>query len=163
MIRYALKCSDGHVTESWFQSAEAYDKLARAGQLSCAVCGDVRVEKALMAPSVPAKRRREPDEAQAVLAPTGGDASANSAAADRTPMLSAPSHPMEAALRAFRAKVEANAENVGRAFARVARDMHHGEEEARPIYGEATRDEALELIEDGVPVAPLPWTSRRDD
>ncbi|MEM1316452.1 MAG: DUF1178 family protein [Pseudomonadota bacterium] len=162
MIRYALKCSAGHVTESWFQSAEAYDKLARAGQLACAVCGDPKVEKALMAPSVPAKRRAEPEAPPADARADSPPAEAPPPA-DPAPMLSAPSHPMEAALRAFRAKVEANAENVGRSFAKVARDIHHGDEEARPIYGEATRDEARDLLEDGVPVAPLPWTSRRDD
>lgn len=143
MIRYSLRCAKGHEFESWFQSAAAYDKVAAAGGLACAVCGDARVEKALMAPSVGADRPQPQPEAP-------------------VPMLSAPSSPLEAAIRALRAKVEASAENVGRDFARLAREMHEGETEDRPIYGEATREEAKSLLEDGVPVAPLPWTSRRD-
>ncbi|MEM6439650.1 MAG: DUF1178 family protein [Pseudomonadota bacterium] len=162
MIRYSLRCANGHVTESWFQSAEAYDRLASAGQLACPICGDTRVEKALMAPSVPAKGREAHDPP--ISAPQAGASTAPSALPETpAPVLSAPSHPLEAALKAFRARVEASAENVGRDFARVARDIHHGDDEARPIYGEATREEARELIDDGVPVAPLPWTGRRDD
>jgi len=153
MIRYSLRCSNGHVTESWFQSAEAFDRLASMGQLSCGVCGDASIEKALMAPSVPAKSRKDQADAKAPAPEPETPA----------PMLSAPSHPMEAALKAFRAQVEANAENVGRDFADVARRMHHGDEDARPVYGETTRVEAKELLEEGVPVAPLPFMSRRDD
>lgn len=147
MIRYALRCAEGHVFDSWFQSAEAYDRLAASGRLTCGVCGGGGVEKTLMAPAVsapaePAARAPEPPAA---------------------PMLSAPSHPLEAALRALRERVEATAENVGRDFARKARAMHEGLDDSRPIYGEATREEARSLIEDGVPVAPLPWPVRRDD
>ena len=64
MIRYALKCGDGHGFESWFGSAEAFDKLTRAGQVSCPACGSVSIEKALMAPgvaaSLPAKSDASP-------------------------------------------------------------------------------------------------------
>ena len=54
MIRYALKCSQGHDFESWFQSAAAYEKLSDAGMISCSTCGDGSVKKALMAPPVSA-------------------------------------------------------------------------------------------------------------
>ena len=133
MIKYALKCADGHDFDSWFQNSEAFDKLKDAGLVACSVCGGANVEKAVMAPrvNVPAKAEAGP--------------------------LSAPASPAEQALKELRAKVEANAENVGRRFAREARDMHNGDTPARPIYGEARLDEAKSLIEDGVPVAPLPW------
>ncbi|HAC48262.1 MAG TPA: DUF1178 domain-containing protein, partial [Sulfitobacter sp.] len=52
MIRYALKCEAGHGFDSWFQSAAAFDSLARGGHLSCAVCGSAEVRKSLMAPRV---------------------------------------------------------------------------------------------------------------
>ncbi|MEC9432012.1 MAG: DUF1178 family protein [Pseudomonadota bacterium] len=160
MIRYTLRCADGHDFESWFQSAGTYDRLRAAGGLSCAVCGSPEVEKALMAPRVaPARRKASAPAAEEAARPLA-DAPAP-AADDRSTMLSAPGSPLEAALRALREKVEASAENVGRDFPRLAREMHEGETEDRPIYGEATRDEARELIEDGVPVAPLPWTGRK--
>jgi len=55
MIRYALKCAEGHSFESWFQSADAFDGLAAKGLVSCAVCGGTDVKKALMAPKVAAE------------------------------------------------------------------------------------------------------------
>lgn len=153
MIRYALRCARGHAFESWFASAETFDRLAAAGALNCAVCGGGGVEKTLMAPAVGAGRSEAPAEKEA--APPAETAPA-------APALSAPGSPLEAAIRALRAKVEATAENVGRDFARQAREMHEGEADPRPIYGETTREEARDLLDDGVPVLPLPWTSRQD-
>ena len=56
----------------------------------------------------------------------------------------------------LRKYVEENAENVGRKFPEEARKIHYGETEERPIYGEASLEEAKELIEEGIDVAPLP-------
>ncbi|WP_339951832.1 DUF1178 family protein [uncultured Albimonas sp.] len=148
MIRYTLRCAEGHEFESWFQSAEAFDKVKAAGGLACAICGNAQVAKSLMAPSLAAGAKPRPEPA---------------ASPETAPMLSAPNSPLEAAMKALRERVEASAENVGRDFARMARQMHDGQVEDRPIYGEATRQEAQELVEDGVPVAPLPWRSGRDN
>lgn len=143
MIRYALKCGDGHRFESWFQSAEAFDGLAERGLLNCAVCGGDKVSKALMAPRVGGE--------------TAGDGAGDGAAAS-TPErpLSAPVHPAEVALRAMRAHVEKTATYVGANFAREARAMHLGDVPEKPIYGQAAPEEARALIEDGVPILPLP-------
>jgi hypothetical protein len=154
MIRYTLRCQDGHVFESWFASAATFDRLAEAGGLSCAVCGADRVEKTLMAPALSGGGRAEDAPAPDTPPP----------APERPePTLSAPASPLEAALRHLRASVEAKAEHVGRDFARRARDMHAGAAEETPIYGEATREEARALLEDDIPVLPLPWPARRDD
>ena len=131
MIRYTLSCADGHRFDSWFASAEAFDGLSASGHLSCAVCGSDKVEKALMAPSV----RADKDEAK----------------------LSAPASPAEQALAELRRHVEENSEYVGMSFAKEARAIHDGAAPERPIYGEARAEEARKLIEDGVPVAPLPF------
>ena len=136
MIKYALKCNDGHGFESWFASAEAYDSLLKAGHVSCATCGSTRVSKALMAPQVKTVRTEE-------------------AAPD-----AAPEDPA-AALAKLRAEVEANATYVGGDFAREARAQHLGDVPDRPIFGEARPEEAKSLIEDGVPVAPLPFLPTR--
>jgi len=61
-----------------------------------------------------------------------------------------------AMLTALHDHVAKNAEHVGPRFAEEARAIHDGEAPARPIHGEASRAEAEELIEDGVPVMPLP-------
>ena len=62
MIRYALVCERGHEFESWFQDSTAYDKQAKQGLVSCAQCGSVKVEKAIMAPRLSAtvKKQRAP-------------------------------------------------------------------------------------------------------
>lgn len=135
MIRYALKCPEGHRFESWFQNADAFDALASAGRVSCPDCGATSVEKSLMTPDVrPARAAAKP------LAP----------ASER-----------EKAIAELKRKVEAESEYVGPGFAREARAMHDGETPERPIYGEARAEEAMALIRDGVPVAPLPFTPTR--
>ncbi|MBV2360378.1 DUF1178 family protein [Thalassococcus sp. CAU 1522] len=140
MIQYTLKCADGHQFDSWFQSGTAYEALKTAGHLSCAVCGMAEVDKAVMAPRV--------------------STSEDKAAPDRRP-LSAPLSPAEQALARLKAHVEANSDYVGTDFAREARAIHTGDAPERPIWGEARGDEARALIEDGVPVTPLPFTPSR--
>lgn len=142
MIRYSLRCDSDHDFESWFQSAGAFDSLKAAGHICCAVCGSTVVEKALMAPAV-SETRTEP----------GAD--------EAKPVLSRPDTEIEKAISALRKKVEENADYVGRDFVREARAMHDGEAPNRSIWGEARPDEAKALMEDGVPVAPLPFLPSR--
>ncbi|MGR3762101.1 DUF1178 family protein [Roseobacteraceae bacterium NS-SX3] len=161
MIRYALKCSDGHSFESWFQSADAFDKLAAAGMVSCAVCGATRVEKAIMAPRVrPA--RKAAAEPGAGRRPQAEAAQAPAAPAQAPGVLSAPRGELEAAIAELRRKVEANSDYVGKDFAAEARKMHLGEAPERAIHGEARPEEAKALLEDGVPVLPLPFRTNRN-
>ncbi|WP_299369325.1 DUF1178 family protein [uncultured Tateyamaria sp.] len=149
MIKYTLKCDSGHQFDSWFANAGAYDSLRAAGHVSCASCGSNQIDKAVMAPRV-ATSRMAPvvpaEDASADVPPEG-------AAADPAEV--------EAALRKMRAEVEKNATYVGGNFAREARDMHLGDAPDRPIWGEANAREAKALIEDGVPVAPLPFIPTR--
>ncbi|MBC6442474.1 MAG: DUF1178 family protein [Rhodobacteraceae bacterium] len=139
MICYTLKCADGHTFESWFQSADAFDALHARGRVTCSVCGTPAVEKAVMAPRITGAR----DPA----VPKGA--------------LSRPASPAEQALAALRRKVEAHTEDVGENFAAEARAIHEGEAPERAIRGAAKPEEATSLIEDGIPVAPLPWGNQR--
>ncbi|MBD3765289.1 MAG: DUF1178 family protein, partial [Rhodobacterales bacterium] len=75
--------------------------------------------------------------------------------------LSAPQTEVEAALAALRRQIEETSDYVGLNFAAEARAMHTGETPARPIWGEARPDEARALIDEGVPVAPLPFVPPR--
>jgi len=135
MIKYALKCKDGHSFESWFQSSDAFDKLQTSNMLSCAVCGCDDVEKAIMAP----RRLKAEDEKP----------------------LSGPASPAEQYLSDMRQKIEENSDDVGREFAKEARKIHEGEAPARAIYGQASLGEVKSLVEDDIPVAPLPWSNRK--
>lgn len=145
MIQFTLKCAKGHETDSWFQSSEAYEKLRLAGLVSCTACGSHEVEKALMAPRVFARRDDK------------GDAEEGSG----TRALSGPPTPAEEALAELRRRVEEKSDYVGPQFAQLARDIHEGIAPKRSIYGEARPEEAIKLIEEGVPVAPLPFNPRR--
>jgi hypothetical protein len=131
MIRYALKCSQGHIFESWFQSAQAFDTLVAGGHLSCTQCGVADVEKTLMAPRVAATKSGDSPDAEA----------------DK--------------LAALRREVEENATYVGGNFAQKAREMHEGTAPEAAIYGEANGAEARKLIEEGVPVLPLPFKPKQ--
>ena len=142
MIQFTLRCDNDHRFDSWFQSAAAFDKLNSSGMVACAVCGSANVDKAVMAPSVQASRSKA-----ARPSPEGA-------------LTNAP-NPAEQALAALKKKVEENSEYVGMNFVREARDIHDGLAPERPIYGEAKPDEARKLIEDGVPVAPLPFVPGR--
>jgi len=138
MIRYTLKCADGHSFNSWFKSADAFEALEGRGMLSCSVCGSGDVQKAMMAPRV------------ATSAPVSEAETATA------PNLSQPDTPVEEALSALRKHVEENSTYVGGNFASEARKIHLGEAPERLIHGEAKPEEAKALIEDGIPVAPLP-------
>lgn len=169
MIRYSLRCADEHRFDSWFQSVEAYASLAEAGHVMCPVCGSVEIEKDLMAPSVrPARDKAAPP-------PTAKPEKERKSGKERNPekgkgkdpkesgkgALVAPASQSEAALVELRRKVEENSEYVGQEFASEARKMHDGEIPHRSIYGEAGSEDARKLLEDGVPVAPLPFIPTR--
>ncbi|MEM7519674.1 MAG: DUF1178 family protein [Pseudomonadota bacterium] len=140
MIQYTLKCSKGHQTESWFQSAAAYDTLAASGHLSCPVCGTSEVSKALMTPRVTTRDKKQ---------------------AQTTPVLASPTDALTKEIEALREKVESTSDYVGEKFSDEARAIHLGEKPQRSIYGEARLDQAKELIEDGVPLMPLPFRPKQ--
>ena len=136
MIRYNLKCDQDHSFDSWFKSAEAFETLQAAGHISCAMCGSTSVTKALMAPPVAKKGSAKVD-----LTTPEGDVAEN--------------------LSKMRKHVEENSTYVGGKFTEVARDMHEGVAPEKSIWGEAKPEEAQALIEEGIPVAPLPFLPKR--
>ncbi len=147
MIVFDLRCAAGHVFEAWFGSSEDYDAQAARGLVACPMCGDQGVEKAMMAPHVGAKGNRAPSESRSVaVAASPADPAA-----------------VKAALRALaeaQAKMLESSTYVGVGFAKEARAIHLGEVEHRPIHGQATVEEAKTLIDEGIPVAPLPLPLR---
>jgi len=158
MIRYALACSKGHTFDSWFQNSAAYDKQAKRGLVECPVCGDSKVEKALMAPTLSGtKKRGRPAMPASMPAPA---AEAAPAAVSETPapvaMVSPEEREFRTKLKELRDHLTKNADNVGRKFPEEARKMHYGEAEHRSIYGEASPQEAKDLHEEGIEFHPLP-------
>lgn len=150
MIVFDLACCDGHRFEGWFGSSGDFEDQRARGLLACPFCGSPQVTKAPMAPAVPAKgnQRQEVLPAQGQQGPT--QAVAN------TPM---PPEVQKALRQLAKVQAEAlkNSTWVGDKFAEETRKMHYGERDEAPIHGQASLAEAKALIEEGVPVAPLPF------
>ena len=161
MIRFSLQCSQNHVFQSWFQSGDAYEALHARGLVSCPVCGDLAVQKSLMAPALAPKARRAAAAAE-TGAGAGTAAGAGAAgAAGAKPDLRTPQTEMETAFAEMRRNVEANSDYVGVNFVAEARRMHEGGVPERSIWGEARPEEVKGLLEDGVRIAPLPFMPSR--
>ena len=151
MIRYSLHCERDHAFESWFQDSSAYDTQVKRKLVSCPVCSSVQIEKAIMAPRIVGKKGRDRVEpVPAVPGPVEAPATAS------TPLMMAQERELRAKLKELRDHVVKNADNVGERFPNEARKMHYGDIEHRPIYGEASPEEARSLIDEGIEVTPLP-------
>ncbi|MFV2001400.1 MAG: DUF1178 family protein [Paracoccaceae bacterium] len=157
MIKFSLNCGKEHGFDSWFGSAADFDQLERAGLLACPICGDSAVVKAIMAPGVRTSRAA----ANPRGAPTTPEADDAAPGHKQMHALSTPSSPAEAAMQELKKKIQEHSEYVGTGFASEARAIHDGDAPERSIYGEANAREARALIEDGVPVAPLPFLPSR--
>ena len=157
MIRYSLVCEKQHDFESWFKNSAAYDKQAKRGLVTCPACGSAKVEKALMAPSL-GRGSRKGAGAPAPELRRRRRLRRQRRAETKTPvaMVSPQEHEFRAKLKELRDHLTKNADNVGGKFPEEARKMHYGEIEHRSIYGEASPQEAKELLEEGVEFHPLP-------
>lgn len=134
MIVFDLRCAGGHVFESWFGSSAAYEEQRTRGLVSCPLCGDTVIDKAVMAPNVAAKGNSR----------GGGEVSPDT---------------VKLAIEAL-AKAQARALEgsrwVGTDFAGQARAMHLGEQTQEVIHGQATVAEAKALVDEGISIMPLP-------
>lgn len=131
-----LQCAHGHGFEGWFASQDAFDTQLAAGLVECPVCGNTAITKLLAAPRLNLGNAKPPAESQ-------------------TTALPAAESPEGRLLRAMR-EVIAQTEDVGDRFAEEARKMHYGEIEERGIRGQTTREQAQNLIDEGIPVFSLP-------
>ena len=134
MIRYALVCEHAHDFEGWFGASADFDDQQARGLIECPVCASKAVRKAIMAPAVAGTKNKGSDD------PTPAQA--------QTMMMEA--------MGRIRRHVEDNFDDVGDGFASEARAIHEGRSEDRGIYGQATSAEVRDLVEDGVPIAPMP-------
>lgn len=140
MISFNLICAKDHEFEGWFQNSADFEKQAKKKLIECPICGDAHIEKALMAPSVGTK---------------GEVRNARIEKAEQAKKL-------RKMLGEVRDYVETNFDDVGNEFPDEARKIYYGESEERPIYGNASEEEAKDLAEEGVPVGRLPWPKRTD-
>jgi len=166
MIVYDLECREGgHRFEGWFGSSDDYARQHERGLVTCPFCGSGDVAKAVMAPHVGRKGNQMPvvqpasdTPAAAPVAATGVASSVPATAVAQA--MAGGALPPEAAamlkaLATMQAEALKNSTWVGRDFAEEARAMHYGEQDQAPIHGEASPDEARELIEEGIDVSPV--------
>lgn len=140
MISFNLICQNDHEFEGWFRNSADFERQAKKQIIECPACGDVQIQKSLMAPVVGAKetvRARRTEKAEEA-------------------------RNLRRMLGEVRNYVEKNFDDVGDDFTDEARKIYYGESDERPIYGNATDDDAKELAEEGVPVGKLPWVKRTD-
>jgi len=147
MILFELKCAADHRFEVWFRDGRNFESQRKSGRIVCPDCGSRKVDKAPMAPRIGRKANaRVPRKPETLPQPT------------EMPTQMA----VMTALRELRSQIEANCDYVGPEFAEEARRIHHGETEARGIYGETTEDEAQALDDEGIEIARVPWVPRHD-
>src|SRR5215469_7675874 len=130
MILFTLRCSNSHEFEAWFRDSEGFAAQHHAGEIICPICADNSVEKAVMAPRLGRSREMSPATAWAQMRQTLID---------------------------MRRQIETHCDYVGPRFAEEARRIHHGEVDARGIYGEATDAESRDLADEGIKFGQIPW------
>ena len=155
MIVFDLSCDFGHRFEGWFGSSDDFADQQNRGLIACPECGSSQVEKAPMAPAVPAKANSKPD-----TAPSQGDESGQPVA--NRPM---PTEVQKALSALAEAQEKALKEStwVGEKFAEESRAMHYGEVDEKPIHGKASLKEAESLLDEGIAVSPLPFPLAEPD
>ena len=161
-----LQCAHQHSFEGWFASEDDFQSQLSRDLIECPMCESTRIEKMPSAPRLnfgAQRRKAAPSEA---ISDAGPASDTGAPASDSHPPPStdiafaqAPSESVMSGqadfLKALRQLV-ANTEDVGRRFADEARRMHYGDTEARSIRGQASPREAVELLEEGIDVMPLP-------
>lgn len=139
-----IECSFGHSFEGWFGSEQDFQEQLQTRMIQCPVCGDQALRKRLSAPRLNLGASHTTE----VAAPSDG------ATQPASPQASAQQLQAQM-LRAMREMLR-DAVDVGDRFADEARRMHTGEIEPASIRGQATAQQARELLAEGVPVLPLP-------
>ena len=156
-----LQCSHQHVFEGWFASEDDFQSQLSRGLVECPLCADKSVQKLPSAPRLNLGGRQDPDASakQSPSSSTAVNAEEGTPARNMTAVTGMPAGASQAQQAAFLQalrQVLANTEDVGTRFADEARRMHYGEQEARSIRGQTSVREAVELLEEGIEVMPLP-------
>ncbi len=134
-----LYCGNGHTFEGWFGSGEDFQAQTAIGQVECPACGNAHITKKLSAPRLNLGATR-PHELQPLPSPAA------------TALVSEDT--FTTALMVAAKALLAGTDDVGSQFAQEARRIHYGDAEARGIRGTSTRDEAMELLDEGIAILP---------
>tara|TARA_B100000902_G_C26782063_1_gene655562 strand:+ start:68 stop:499 length:432 start_codon:yes stop_codon:yes gene_type:complete len=142
MILFDLNCDNGHTFEAWFASSEEYEKQTKKKLINCPLCNSNKIKKALMAPNLKGTKKSNKNLEQKKAHEE--------------------SRKINRKIKELKKFVEKNTEDVGKSFTEEAKKIYYGETKPRSIRGETTKEQAKELLEEGIPIAKLPWSSRED-
>ena len=156
MIKFSLTCNKKHIFEVWFRSSDDFEKQKEMGYLECPNCGDMNITKALMAPAVRSSKKKKSNTLDLKK-----NQNSDSLEIGKTTSVVSGQDQIKSTLRMIRSYVEKNCENVGNNFAKEARLINEGASKPRGIYGKASKQEAEELIDEGIDLTAIPWV--KDD
>ena len=138
MIKYNVVCECGKDFESWFSSSTEYEVLKKKKFVSCIYCNSTSVKKSIMSPSLPVKSNENSKKVQL-------------------------EQNIKKQLLNFRRYIEKNCKDVGDNFPQEARNIHYDKKTSKGIYGKATSEETIELLEEGIEVGTIPWINKYEN
>ena len=138
MIKYNLKCSNGHEFKSWFSDSNEFDKLNKKKLLECIFCSSKKIEKSIMAPMISGGKLKE----------------------DNMGLLNEKLYNQKNELLKIRKYIEENFEFVGNKFSEKVREVYYDKNNKKTIYGTTTLEERDELAEEGIDLLSIPWVSK---
>ena len=138
MIKYNLKCENGHDFESWFSNSDEFEKLKKKKLLECIYCNTKKIKKSIMAPMI-----------SSVKTDTGDleEISKNLQFQKKN-------------LIRIRNFVEKNFDYVGKDFSKKAREVFYDKKSKKGFYGTTTKEERKELAEEGIDLLSIPWVNK---
>ena len=138
MIKYNLKCSNGHEFKSWFSDSNEFDKLNKKKLLECIYCSSKKIKKSIMAPMVSGSKLKE----------------------ENSNLLNEKLSMKKNELLQIRNYIEKNFEFVGDKFSQKVREFYYDKKTKTSIYGTTTSKERDELAEEGIDLLSIPWISK---
>ena len=138
MIKYNLICECGKTFESWFSSSDEHEVQRRKKLINCIYCDSTLVRKSVMAPNLFTKTNKT---------------SKNTNLEKK----------IKKQLLELKKYIEKNCKNVGDNFPREVRSIHYDKKNSQGIYGKATPEETVELLEEGIDVATIPWPNKSEN
>jgi hypothetical protein len=138
MIKYNLKCSNGHEFKSWFSDSNEFEKLNKKKLLECIYCSSKKIQKSIMAPMVFGGKLKEDD----------------------VNFLNEKLSSEKNELLQIRKYIEKNFEFVGDKFSQKVREVYYDKKTRKTIYGTTTPEERDELAEEGIDLLSIPWVSK---
>jgi hypothetical protein len=135
MIKYLLKCKNKHEFESWFSESKEFEKLKKKKLMECIFCHSKDIEKSIMSPNIVGKENIKQKKFNKI----------------------------KKNLIETRKFFEKNFQFVGDKFPKEVREIYYNKNKNKNIYGTVTSEEKLELEEEGIELANIPWLNKKEN